>query len=97
VFNTGRQQVEETYHVTFDESMEAIRSTHTSEDEIGIENSSRYPCDKFVHENDPSRQYQIDSDVSYYVIPHGRSLFELTQENQVPEVIAPNEPDIPHT
>ncbi|GJZ49581.1 hypothetical protein Tco_0603771 [Tanacetum coccineum] len=35
-FNTGRQQVEETYHVTFDESMEAIRFTNTSVDEIGI-------------------------------------------------------------
>nr|GEY83945.1 hypothetical protein [Tanacetum cinerariifolium] len=64
VFNTRRHQVEETYHVTFDESMEAIR---------------------------------LDSDVSYYVIPLGRSLTELTQENLVPEVIALNEPDIPLT
>ncbi|GJX54141.1 retrovirus-related pol polyprotein from transposon TNT 1-94 [Tanacetum coccineum] len=67
VFNTRRQQVEETYHVTFDESMEAIR------------------------------QYQVDFDVSYYIIPHGLSLTELTQENHVPEVIVPNEPNIPHT
>nr|GFA55476.1 hypothetical protein [Tanacetum cinerariifolium] len=47
--------------------------------------------------NDPSRQYQVDSDISYYIIPHGRSLTELTQENHVLEVIAHNEPDIPHT
>ncbi|GKC33904.1 retrovirus-related pol polyprotein from transposon TNT 1-94, partial [Tanacetum coccineum] len=66
VFNTRRKQVEETYHVTFDESMEAII------------------------------QYQVDSDVSYYIIPHGRSLTEHTQENHIHEVIAPNEPDIPH-
>ncbi|GKC91608.1 retrovirus-related pol polyprotein from transposon TNT 1-94 [Tanacetum coccineum] len=97
VFNTRRQQIEETYHVTFDESMEAIGFTHTLEDEIGIDDSSRYPPNEFVHKDDPSRQYQIDSDISYYVIPHGRSLSELIQENQVPEVIAPNEPDIPHT
>ncbi|GJU85870.1 retrovirus-related pol polyprotein from transposon TNT 1-94 [Tanacetum coccineum] len=97
VFNTRRQQIEETYHVTFDESMKAIRFTHTSEDEIGIDDSSRYPSNGFVHEDDPSRQYQINSDIWYYVIPHGRSLSELTQENQVPEVIAPNEHDIPHT
>ncbi|GJT54745.1 retrovirus-related pol polyprotein from transposon TNT 1-94 [Tanacetum coccineum] len=77
VFNTRRQQVEETYHITFDESMEAIKFTNTSDD--------------------PSRQYQVNSDVSYYIIPHGRSLVELTQENQVLEVIAPNEPEIPHT
>ncbi|GJU11548.1 retrovirus-related pol polyprotein from transposon TNT 1-94 [Tanacetum coccineum] len=78
VFNTRKQHIEETYHVTFDEIMEAIRFTHTSEDEIGINDSSRYPLDEFVHEVDPSRQYQEDSDISYYVIPHGHSLSELT-------------------
>ncbi|GJX90757.1 retrovirus-related pol polyprotein from transposon TNT 1-94 [Tanacetum coccineum] len=48
VFNTRRQQIEETYHVTFDESMEAIRFTNTSVNEIGIDDSSRYPPDKFL-------------------------------------------------
>ncbi|GKA99725.1 retrovirus-related pol polyprotein from transposon TNT 1-94 [Tanacetum coccineum] len=97
VFNTRRQQVEETYHVTFDESMEAIRFTNTLVDEIGIDDSSRYPPDEFLQENDPSRQYQANSDISYYVISHGRSLIKLTQEKHVLEVIASNEPDTPHT
>nr|GEW47904.1 retrovirus-related Pol polyprotein from transposon TNT 1-94 [Tanacetum cinerariifolium] len=97
VFNTRRQQVNETYHVTFNESMEAIRFTNTSQDEIEIDDSSRYPPNEFLHEDDPSRQYQVDSDVTYYVDPHGYSLTELTQENLVPEVIGPNEPDIPLT
>nr|GEY96334.1 retrovirus-related Pol polyprotein from transposon TNT 1-94 [Tanacetum cinerariifolium] len=57
VFNKRRQQVEETYHVTFDQNY----------------------------------------DVSYYIIPYGCSLTELTQENYVPEAIAHNEPEIPHT
>ncbi|GKB68176.1 retrovirus-related pol polyprotein from transposon TNT 1-94 [Tanacetum coccineum] len=96
VYDTRRQQIEETYHVTFDESMEAIRFTNTSVDEIGIDDSSRYHPDEF-QEDDPSRKYQVDSDVSYYIIPHGRSLTEITQENHVPEVIAPNEPETPHT
>ncbi|GJW58552.1 retrovirus-related pol polyprotein from transposon TNT 1-94 [Tanacetum coccineum] len=48
VFNTRRQQIEETYHVTFDESMEAIRFTNTSVDEIGIDDSSRYPPKEFL-------------------------------------------------
>ncbi|GKC38049.1 retrovirus-related pol polyprotein from transposon TNT 1-94 [Tanacetum coccineum] len=48
-------------------------------------------------EDDPSRQYQIDSDISYYIISQGRSLIELTQEKYVPEVIAPNEQDNPQT
>ncbi|GJU32328.1 retrovirus-related pol polyprotein from transposon TNT 1-94 [Tanacetum coccineum] len=75
----------------------AIRFTNTSIDEIGINDSSRYPLDEFLHEDDPSRQYQADSDISYYVIPHGRSLTELTQEKHVPEMNAPNEQDTPHT
>ncbi|GKA89350.1 retrovirus-related pol polyprotein from transposon TNT 1-94, partial [Tanacetum coccineum] len=67
VYNTRRQQIEETYHVTFDEK------------------------------DDPSRQYQVDCDVSYYIIPHGCLLIEITQENHVPKVVAPNEPEILHT
>ncbi|GKF13854.1 hypothetical protein Tco_0055316, partial [Tanacetum coccineum] len=54
-----------------------------------------YPPDEFLHEDDSSRKYQVDSDVSYYVIPPGHSLTELTQENLVPEEISLNEPDIP--
>ncbi|GJX88276.1 retrovirus-related pol polyprotein from transposon TNT 1-94 [Tanacetum coccineum] len=54
VFNTKRQQIEETYHVTFDESMEAMRFTNTSVDEIGIDDLSRYPPDEFLQEDDPS-------------------------------------------
>nr|GEX57245.1 retrovirus-related Pol polyprotein from transposon TNT 1-94 [Tanacetum cinerariifolium] len=68
VYNTRRQQIKETYHVIFDESMKAIRFTNTLVDEIGINDSSRYPSDEFLHEDGPSRQYQIDSDISYYVI-----------------------------
>nr|GEV57120.1 retrovirus-related Pol polyprotein from transposon TNT 1-94 [Tanacetum cinerariifolium] len=97
VYNTRRQQIEETYHVTFDESMEAIRFTDTSVNEIGIDDSSRYPPDEFLYEDEPSRQYQVDSDISYYVIPHGRSLTELTQKNHVLEVFVPNEHDVPLT
>ncbi|GJY40195.1 hypothetical protein Tco_0427465 [Tanacetum coccineum] len=48
-------------------------------------------------EDDPSRQYQSNFDISYYIIPHGHSLTELTQEKHVPEVIALNEQDTPHT
>ncbi|GKA40742.1 retrovirus-related pol polyprotein from transposon TNT 1-94 [Tanacetum coccineum] len=73
VFNTRRQQVKETYHVTFDESMEDIRFTNTLVDEIGIDDSSRYPPDEF-QEDDPSRQYQVASDVSYFMDVHSLNL-----------------------
>nr|GEU73724.1 hypothetical protein [Tanacetum cinerariifolium] len=74
-----------------------VTSGSPSVDEIGIDDSFRYPPNEFLHEDDPSRQYQVDSDISYYVIPHGRSLTELTQENHVPKVIVPNEHDVPLT
>ncbi|GKD89995.1 retrovirus-related pol polyprotein from transposon TNT 1-94, partial [Tanacetum coccineum] len=93
VFNIRRQQMEETYHVTFDESFNDVRFINTSVDEIGIDDSSRYPPDEFIQEDDPSRQYQTNSNISYYIISYSRS---LTQENHVPEVIAPNEQDTPH-
>ncbi|GKF59792.1 retrovirus-related pol polyprotein from transposon TNT 1-94, partial [Tanacetum coccineum] len=67
VFNTRRQQIEETYHVTFDESMEAIR------------------------------QYKANSNISYYITPHGRSLTELIKDNHVPKVITLNEQNTAHT
>ncbi|GKC04033.1 retrovirus-related pol polyprotein from transposon TNT 1-94, partial [Tanacetum coccineum] len=79
VYNTRRQQIEETYHVTFDKSIEAIRFTNTSVDEIGNDDSSRYPPNEF-QEDDPSRQYQVDSDVSYYIIPHGRPPYPIDTE-----------------
>ncbi|GJS65872.1 retrovirus-related pol polyprotein from transposon TNT 1-94 [Tanacetum coccineum] len=97
VFNTRRQQIEETYHVTFNESIEAIRFINTSVDEIGINDSSRYPFNEYHHKDDPSRQYQSNSDISYYVIPHGRSLTEPAQERHILEVNAPKENDISHT
>nr|GEU54977.1 retrovirus-related Pol polyprotein from transposon TNT 1-94 [Tanacetum cinerariifolium] len=54
VYNIRRQQIEKTYPVTFDESTEAIGFTNTSVNEIGIDDSSRYPPDEF-QEDDPSR------------------------------------------
>jgi hypothetical protein len=39
-------------------------------EEIGIDDSSRYPPDEFHPENNPSTQYQVDADISYYIIPH---------------------------
>ncbi|GJY71445.1 hypothetical protein Tco_0475148 [Tanacetum coccineum] len=77
--------------------MEAIRFTNTPVDEIEIEDSSTYPFDQFLHEDDPSRQYQANSNFSYYIIPHGHLLAELIKDTHVPEVITPNEQNKPHT
>nr|GEV06592.1 copia protein [Tanacetum cinerariifolium] len=66
-------------------------------DEIRIDDSSRYPPNEFLQEDDPFIQYQKNYDISYYIIPHGHSLTELTKEKHVPEVIAPNKHDNPQT
>ncbi|GJT21921.1 retrovirus-related pol polyprotein from transposon TNT 1-94 [Tanacetum coccineum] len=57
VFNTRIKQIKESYHVTYDESIEAIMFTNNSVDETGIDDSSRYPPNEFLHEDDPFRQY----------------------------------------
>ncbi|GJX77515.1 retrovirus-related pol polyprotein from transposon TNT 1-94 [Tanacetum coccineum] len=66
-FNTRRQQIEETYHVTCDESMEAIRFTNTSVDEIRIDDSSSLLLLSFFMRLTQSMTISVDfRDVSYY-------------------------------
>ncbi|GJU26837.1 retrovirus-related pol polyprotein from transposon TNT 1-94 [Tanacetum coccineum] len=73
VFNTKTQQTEETYHITFDESIDAIKFTKPSVDNINIAESKGYPPDEYLHPYEPSQRYQINSnDVSFiepYEIP----------------------------
>ncbi|GKA28301.1 retrovirus-related pol polyprotein from transposon TNT 1-94 [Tanacetum coccineum] len=47
VFNTRRQQNEETYHITFDKSLEAIKFLKPSVDNINIAESERYPPEPY--------------------------------------------------
>ncbi|GJU38125.1 retrovirus-related pol polyprotein from transposon TNT 1-94 [Tanacetum coccineum] len=49
VFNTRRQQTKETYHITFDESPDAIKFLKSSVDNINIAENERYPPDKYLH------------------------------------------------
>ncbi|PWA86471.1 copia-type pol polyprotein [Artemisia annua] len=97
VFNTRRQQTEETYHITFDESTEAIQFSNTSVEEIGIDDSSRYPPDEYHPESSPSTQYQADADFSYYIIPHNLpqpTISEFVEAQQVPNERTHTEPDV---
>ncbi|GJT50184.1 retrovirus-related pol polyprotein from transposon TNT 1-94 [Tanacetum coccineum] len=66
VFNTRRQQTKETYHVTFNESPDAIKFSKPLVDNINITKTDRYPPDKYLHPYKPSQRYQINSnDVSF--------------------------------
>ncbi|GJY56074.1 hypothetical protein Tco_0455189 [Tanacetum coccineum] len=73
VFNTRRQQTEETYHITFDESPDAIKFTKPLVDNINIVKSERYPPDEYLHPYEPSQRYPTNNnDVSFiepYEIP----------------------------
>nr|GEU66365.1 hypothetical protein [Tanacetum cinerariifolium] len=55
VFNTRRQQTKEIYHITFDESTDAIKFTNPSVDNINIVESKRYPHDEYLHLYEPSQ------------------------------------------
>ncbi|GJY18265.1 hypothetical protein Tco_0389756 [Tanacetum coccineum] len=54
VFNTRRQQTKETYHITFDESSDAIKFSKPSVDNINIAKNERYPPDEYLHPYEPS-------------------------------------------
>ncbi|GKC41313.1 retrovirus-related pol polyprotein from transposon TNT 1-94 [Tanacetum coccineum] len=65
VFNTRRQQTKETYHITFDESPDAITFSKPSVDNINIAETKRYLSDFYLYPYEPSQRYQTNSnDVS---------------------------------
>nr|GEU48315.1 retrovirus-related Pol polyprotein from transposon TNT 1-94 [Tanacetum cinerariifolium] len=63
VFSTRRQQTEETYHITFDESLDAIKFSKSSVDNINIVETKRYPPDEYLHPF--SKQEGIDYDETF--------------------------------
>ncbi|GJX34400.1 retrovirus-related pol polyprotein from transposon TNT 1-94 [Tanacetum coccineum] len=70
VFNIRRQKMEETYHVTFNESDEVITQTSTEEDKINFNENRSFP---------------ITDDHHVYNEPNGFELVE-SQLNDIPEV-----------
>ncbi|GKB41209.1 retrovirus-related pol polyprotein from transposon TNT 1-94 [Tanacetum coccineum] len=72
VFNTRRQQIEETCHITFDESINVIKFTKSSNDNITIDESERYPPDKYLHLYEPSQRYQVNSNAISFIDPYER-------------------------
>ncbi|GJZ25714.1 hypothetical protein Tco_0569967, partial [Tanacetum coccineum] len=56
VFNTRRQQTKETYHITFDESSNAIKFLKPSVDNINIAETERYPPGEYIYPYEPSQR-----------------------------------------
>ncbi|GJX19517.1 retrovirus-related pol polyprotein from transposon TNT 1-94 [Tanacetum coccineum] len=70
VFNTRRQQTEETYHITFDESPDAINFSKPLVDNIKILETERYPPDEYLHPYKPSQRYQKNNNDVSFIEPY---------------------------
>ncbi|GJT25822.1 retrovirus-related pol polyprotein from transposon TNT 1-94 [Tanacetum coccineum] len=70
VFNTRRQQTEETYDITFDESPNAIKFSKPSVDNINIAENERYPPDEYLHPYEPSQRVEDTSVHNTIPIPN---------------------------
>ncbi|GKD64958.1 retrovirus-related pol polyprotein from transposon TNT 1-94, partial [Tanacetum coccineum] len=70
VFNIRRQQTEETYHITFDESTDPIKFTKPLVDNITIAKSKRYPPNEYLHPYKPSQRYQVNSNDISFIEPY---------------------------
>nr|GFA98270.1 hypothetical protein [Tanacetum cinerariifolium] len=69
VFNTIRQQTKETYHITFDESPDAIKFSKPPVDNINIAETKRYPPDEYLHPYKPSQSVEDTSAQNTILIP----------------------------
>ncbi|GJX22232.1 retrovirus-related pol polyprotein from transposon TNT 1-94 [Tanacetum coccineum] len=70
VFNTRRQKNEETYHITFDESPDAIKFSKPSVDNINIAENERHPPDEYLHPYEPSQRYQTNINNVSFIEPY---------------------------
>nr|GEX14309.1 hypothetical protein [Tanacetum cinerariifolium] len=69
-FNKRRQQTEETYHIIFDESPDAIKFLKPSVDNINIAKNERYPPDEYIHPYEPSQRCQTNNNVVSFIEPY---------------------------
>ncbi|GJS28001.1 retrovirus-related pol polyprotein from transposon TNT 1-94 [Tanacetum coccineum] len=70
VFNTRRQQTKETYHITLNESLDAIKSLKPSVDNINIAENERYPPDEYLYPYEPYQRYQTNSNDVSFIVPY---------------------------
>ncbi|GJV62124.1 retrovirus-related pol polyprotein from transposon TNT 1-94 [Tanacetum coccineum] len=70
VFNIRRQQIKETYHITFNESPNAIKFLKPLVDDINIAETKRYPLDEYLHPYEPSQRYQTNNNNVIFIEPY---------------------------
>ncbi|GKB92899.1 retrovirus-related pol polyprotein from transposon TNT 1-94, partial [Tanacetum coccineum] len=70
VFNTRRKQTKETYYVTFDKSLDAIKFLKSLVDDINIAETERYLPDEYLHPYEPSQRYQTNNNDVSFIEPY---------------------------
>ncbi|GJW92090.1 retrovirus-related pol polyprotein from transposon TNT 1-94 [Tanacetum coccineum] len=65
VFNIRKQEMEETYHVTFNEAAEVITQTNTEGDEINFNGNRSFPDDEILVPRNPSQSITNDDFLPY--------------------------------
>nr|GEV71187.1 retrovirus-related Pol polyprotein from transposon TNT 1-94 [Tanacetum cinerariifolium] len=63
-------KLKETYHITFDESPNAIKFLGPLVDNINIAKAERYPSDEYLHPYKPSKRYQTNSNDVSFIEPY---------------------------
>ncbi|GJR70171.1 retrovirus-related pol polyprotein from transposon TNT 1-94 [Tanacetum coccineum] len=67
----SKKQTEETYHITFDESPDAIKFSKPLVNNINIAEIERYPPDEYLHPYKPSQRYQTNYNDVSFIEPYG--------------------------
>ncbi|GJR50808.1 retrovirus-related pol polyprotein from transposon TNT 1-94, partial [Tanacetum coccineum] len=100
VFNTRRQQTEETYHITFDESLDAIKFSKPSVDNINIAENERYPPDEYLHPYEPSKSHtneqiidNIQNTKEFQIFKHSSS--PRVEDTLLQDIIPISNPPLP--
>ncbi|GJU01307.1 retrovirus-related pol polyprotein from transposon TNT 1-94 [Tanacetum coccineum] len=90
VFSIRRQEMEETYHVTFSENDEAITQSSIEDDEINFNEKKSFPDDEFLVQRSKSPISSRKEDYFPYVLA-----FDLSTNNiTIPDLISPTTQDI---
>ncbi|GKF92853.1 hypothetical protein Tco_0279572, partial [Tanacetum coccineum] len=90
VFNMRRQEMEETYHVTFSEDDEAITQTSTKGDEINFNENKSFPGDEFL----VPRSKFLKAQEKMIFFPYVPTFYPLFTNNiTIPDPITPTVQD----
>ncbi|GJY77997.1 retrovirus-related pol polyprotein from transposon TNT 1-94 [Tanacetum coccineum] len=86
VFNIIRQEMEETYHVTFSEDDEAISKSSTKGGEVNFNENRSFPYDEFIIPMNNVPQSSGNNDYFLYVLNSPGEIHELITPDAIPKL-----------